>query len=48
MIVGLITLSLGGSLPFFVKPVVSNFYSLVMFRFELFTFNLKINLIHIY
>lgn len=32
MMVGLITLSLGGSLPFFVTPSVSNFYSLVMFR----------------
>lgn len=35
MMVGLITLSLGGSLPFFVTPSASNFYSLVMFRLNL-------------
>ena len=32
MMVGLITLALGGSLPFFITPTVSNFYSLVLFR----------------
>lgn len=36
MMVGLTILALGGSLPFFVEPTVSNFYSLVMFRFNSF------------